>query len=70
MTISFRLLRISFPRTLGLVVVLCVFAVARAAIPPPGGPVPSIAPMLERVTPAVVNISVMAHNPAESNPLL
>ena len=49
---------------------LGVLAVAQAAVPPPGGPVTSIAPMLARVTPAVVNISVMARNPAESNPLL
>ena len=37
---------------------------------PPGGPVPSLAPMLAQVTPAVVNISVLQRDPAENNPLL
>ena len=39
-------------------------------MPLPGGGVPSLAPMLAQVTPAEVNISVMARDPAESNPLL
>ena len=42
----------------------------RATAPPAGGPVPSIAPILARVTPAVVDISVKARSAAESNPLL
>ena len=47
-------------------------AVVQAAMPPPGDArgVTTLAPMLVQVTPAVVNISVMARDPAESNPLL
>ena len=49
--------------------------VASAAPPPSGLPVdargmPTLAPMLTQVTPAVVNISVTSRDPAESNPLL
>lgn len=45
---------------------------ARAAMPLPADSrgVPTLAPMLVQVTPAVVNISVMTRNPADSNPLL
>ena len=53
----------------GIAVLILAAGSAQAAMPPPGG-VPSLAPMLGQVTPAVVNISVMARNPAESNPLL
>lgn len=35
-----------------------------------GEPLPSLAPMLERTTPAVVNISTTAEMPARANPLL
>jgi serine protease DegQ len=47
-------------------------ALAQAAMPVPADSrgMPTLAPMLARVTPAVVNISVMARDPAESNPLL
>ncbi|MBB6219547.1 hypothetical protein [Rhizobium leguminosarum] len=34
-----------------------------------GGSVPTLAPMLEKVTPAVVNISVVSQAPEEDNPL-
>ena len=34
-----------------------------------GDPLPTLAPMLARVTPAVVNISVLTRGPAEDNPL-
>jgi Do/DeqQ family serine protease len=49
---------------------------ANAAPPPPAGVpldargMPTLAPMLKDVTPAVVNISVLSRDPAESNPLL
>ncbi len=45
---------------------------ANAAIPVPvdAKGVPSLAPMLAKVTPAVVNISVTSRDPAESNPML
>jgi len=54
---------------------LAVTAVAHAASPPAGVPLdargmPTLAPMLKDVTPAVVNISVLSRDPAESNPLL
>ena len=47
-------------------------AAAPAAMPLPvdSRGMPTLAPMLAQVTPAVVNISVMARDPAESNPLL
>ena len=37
---------------------------------PLAGQIPSLAPMLAQVTPAVVNISVLQRDPAENNPLL
>jgi Do/DeqQ family serine protease len=45
---------------------------APAAIPVPldAKGIPTLAPMLARVTPAVVNISVLSRDPAESNPML
>ncbi len=57
-------------RLLVIAVPLLPAAFAQAAMPLPGGGVPTLAPMLVQVTPAVVNISVMARDPAESNPLL
>ena len=58
--------------------VLCTVAAVVAA-PPSGalaqavpgiaGQLPTLAPVLERVTPAVVNISVVSETPAASNPL-
>lgn len=47
-------------------------ALAQAAMPVPADSrgMPTLAPMLAQVTPAVVNISVTARDPAESNPLL
>ncbi|MBA5800414.1 Do family serine endopeptidase [Rhizobium sp. BT-226] len=38
-------------------------------VPGIGGSVPTLAPMLEKVTPAVVNISVVSQAPEEDNPL-
>ena len=45
---------------------------AHAALPAvvDGQPLPSLAPMLEQVTPAVVNISVLSQAPQAENPLL
>ena len=45
-------------------------AAAHAAPPPAEAGLPSLAPMLTRVTPAVVNVSVLTRDPAENNPLL
>lgn len=44
---------------------------AQAAIAPleDAGGIPTLAPLLEKVTPAVVNISVVSHAPVEQNPL-
>ncbi|WP_028034385.1 DegQ family serine endoprotease [Chelativorans sp. J32] len=39
------------------------------AVPGVAGALPTLAPVLERVTPAVVNISVVSETPAASNPL-
>src|SRR6185369_9835984 len=54
---------------------LLLATVVHAAPPPAGVPLdargmPTLAPMLKDVTPAVVNISVLSRDPAESNPLL
>jgi serine protease Do/serine protease DegQ len=44
---------------------------ARGDIPPlnPDGTLPSLAPLLERITPAVVNIAVVSASPEQDNPL-
>ena len=53
-----------------LIVAAALFASigARAAQPLPG--VPSLAPLISQVTPAVVNISIKSRSAAEDNPLL
>src|SRR6266849_2731721 len=45
---------------------------ARAGIPPitDGEGVPTLAPILEQITPAVVNIAVLSRAPEEDNPML
>ncbi|MCB1725407.1 MAG: Do family serine endopeptidase [Chromatiaceae bacterium] len=55
-----------------LLFALVVAAPSRAALPAivDGQPLPSLAPMLERVTPAVVNISSVAVVRSEDHPLL
>ncbi len=62
-----------FLRSLALVGALFLAggAPARAALPEAvaGAPVPSLAPMLERVMPAVVNISTAGHVEMEQHPL-
>ncbi|HVO44704.1 MAG TPA: Do family serine endopeptidase [Steroidobacteraceae bacterium] len=44
----------------------------RAAAPPvnPDGTLPSLAPLLEQITPAVVNIAVLSASPEQDNPLM
>ena len=61
-----------FLRSLMLFTLLHAVAIAQAAMPVPSDSrgMPTLAPMLAQVTPAVVNISVLARDPAESNPLL
>jgi serine protease Do/serine protease DegQ len=53
---------------------LALFAQCAPAQIPAGAPVrdglPTLAPVLERVTPAVVNIAVLQRSPEEQNPLL
>ncbi len=57
----------AFALTLGLAGTVAV----RAAEPPrERGGLPSLAPMLAQVTPAVVNISVVQQSPEDQNPLL
>jgi serine protease Do/serine protease DegQ len=43
-----------------------------AGIPPVtiDGKIPTLAPLLEQVTPAVVNIAVLSHSPEQDNPML
>ncbi|MEO7936963.1 MAG: Do family serine endopeptidase [Dokdonella sp.] len=55
--------RTSFPLTLALLTGVCVSSAAIAGLPPAvdGQPMPTLAPMIERVTPAVVNISTKTH---------
>ena len=45
------------------------FPVQAQFVPGIGGSVPTLAPMLEKVTPAVVNIAVVSQAPEEDNPL-
>ena len=51
---------------------LLAAALARAAMPIPSDArgLPTLAPIVAQVTPAVVNISVLVRDPTESNPLL
>ncbi len=61
------------PLTLaGILPMALLLPAAQAAIPVPtdGKGMPTLAPMLNQVTPAVVNISVLSRDPAESNPML
>ena len=57
-------------RTVLALLILFAPPCAPAAMPLNLKGVPTLAPMLAQVTPAVVNISVMARDPAESNSLL
>jgi Do/DeqQ family serine protease len=54
--------------------ILLLAAFSAGAQPPPGAPtrdgLPTLAPILEKVTPAVVNIAVLQRSPEEQNPLL
>ena len=43
---------------------------AVAGLPPVAGGVPTLAPLLEQVTPAVVNIAVLSRSPEDDNPML
>ena len=59
-------------RALALAVFVAVAPAPLTAAPPLAaeGEIPSLAPMLEKVTPAVVNISVTSAAPVQQNPLL
>ena len=66
------------PQRLLITLLLCAFiapfsGAASAALPAldsQGAPLPSLAPMIERVTPAVVNISTRGQEKIQGNPLL
>jgi serine protease Do/serine protease DegQ len=60
-----------FQRYFLVLVALLLAGAARGDIPPlnPDGSVPSLAPLLERVTPGVVNIAVLSGSPEQDNPL-
>jgi Do/DeqQ family serine protease len=59
-------------RTLAAPALLLAGFGAQAAIPPVSadGKVPTLAPLLEQVTPAVVNIAVLSRSPEQDNPLM
>jgi len=61
-------------RVLRLVLVLALFAAMPAGAQLPAlatrDGVPTLAPLLEKVTPAVVNIAVLQKSPEDQNPLL
>ena len=53
-----------------LFMALLLGAVPRAAaVPPDARGLPTLAPLVQQVTPAVVNISVVTRSPMEDNPL-
>src|SRR5689334_23943311 len=58
----------AFTRVL-LIAVLSTAARAQAAIPVDQRVLPTLAPVVRQVTPAVVNISVLTRAPMEDNPL-
>ena len=70
-TMVIRQLAVVTPAYVILAVLIGVGS-ALAGIPPvvADGKVPSLAPLLARVTPAVVNIAVLSTSPEEDNPLL
>jgi Do/DeqQ family serine protease len=49
---------------------VCLTAVGYAAVPADSRGLPTLAPLVSQVTPAVVNISVVTRAPMEDNPLL
>ena len=55
-----------------LVLTLLAGAPVRAGAPPvnPDGTLPSLAPLVEQITPAVVNIAVLSASPEQDNPLM
>jgi Do/DeqQ family serine protease len=56
---------------LGAMLLLPVLDQAGAGIPPlVEGGIPTLAPLLEQVTPAVVNIAVLSRSPEDDNPML
>ena len=71
-------LRCTMSKRLRLHLVACALAVAAHAAPALSalpllegrGGVPTLAPLIAEVTPAVVNISTVSRSPAETNPLL
>ena len=61
---------IHIPSVASLLLLLLIAApAAPAALPFDGKGLPTLAPMLSQVTPAVVNISVVTRSPMEDNPL-
>src|SRR5205823_2516719 len=57
-------------RALLMALVLASTAVAQPAGLPTRDGLPTLAPILEKVTPAVVNIAVLQATPEEDNPLM
>ena len=62
--------RLAIPGLIPFMLTALVATSAWAQLPAVGGQKPTLAPMLKRVTPGVVNISVTSHAPAAANPLL
>src|SRR5437762_14359055 len=57
-------------RGLALVLLIATGAQAQPAGLPTRDGMPTLAPVLEKVTPAVVNIAVLQRSPEEQNPML
>jgi Do/DeqQ family serine protease len=62
-------MRASLIMAFGVLACVSTFATA-AAIPLSQAGVPTLAPLVERVTPAVVNIAVLSRSPEQDNPML
>jgi Do/DeqQ family serine protease len=65
-----RLLTPSVPSLLALALWFTPFGLPAGVLPVAlDGEVPTLAPLVERVTPAVVNIAVLSHSPEQDNPM-
>jgi serine protease Do/serine protease DegQ len=63
-------IRLLFARRASLALVLLHTVLAHAGVPADARGLPTLAPLVTQVTPAVVNISVVTRAPMEDNPLL
>jgi len=70
--LSYRVRRFSYHHFLPVIALWLIAAPLMASLPPSvdGQPLPTLAPMLARATPAVVNIAALGHIEVKQNPLL